>query len=151
MERTLIIIKPDGVKKRIIGDILRRVESNGLTIKAMKMIQLDRRTAGRFYGIHRERPFFHSLIEYMTSGPVVVAALEGGNAVSRLRKLNGNTNPDKADEGTIRRLYGESIEHNVVHGSDSEENGRIETAFYFGSSELEMTGEIEVEEIDVEG
>lgn len=146
MERTLLIIKPDGVRKRLIGEILRRVESSGLTIKAMKMIQLDRKTAGRFYGIHREKPFFHSLIEYMTSGPVVTVALEGSNGVSRLRKLNGNTNPDKADEGTIRRLYGESIEHNVVHGSDSTENGILETAFYFGSAELEMTGEIEIEE-----
>ena len=147
MERTLLIIKPDGVRKRLIGEILRRVESSGLTIKVMKMIQLDRKTAGRFYGIHREKPF-HSLIEYMTSGPVVVVALEGSNGVSRLRKLNGNTNPDKADEGTIRRLYGESIEHNVVHGSDSTENGILETSFYFGSAELEMTGEIKLEEID---
>lgn len=138
MERTLMIIKPDGVRKRLLGEILRRVEGIGLTIKSLRMLQLDRRTARRFYAVHRDRPFFHSLIEYMTSGPVVVAALEGPNAVSRYRNLIGNTNPDKAEEGTIRRLYGESIEHNVVHGSDSTENGIIETSFFFSSAELDM-------------
>ncbi len=133
-----MIIKPDGVKKRLIGEILRRVEGAGLTIKCLKMLQLDRTTAKRFYAVHKEKPFFHGLIEYMTSGPVVVAALEGSNAVSRCRTLIGNTNPDKAEEGTIRRLYGESIEVNTVHGSDSTENGKIETAFFFGTAELEM-------------
>ena len=138
MERTLMIIKPDAVKKRLIGEILRRVEGAGLTIKTVKMLQLDRKTAGRFYAIHREKAFFHSLIEYMTSGPVVVTALEGPNAVTRYRNLIGATNPDKAEEGTIRRLYGESIERNAVHGSDSPENGKIETAFFFNSAELDM-------------
>jgi len=137
-----MIIKPDGVQKKLIGEILRRVEAAGLTIKALKMIQLDRNGAGRFYAVHRERPFFHSLVEYMTSGPVVVIALEGANAVARLRNLNGATDPDKADEGTIRRLYADSIERNVVHGSDSPENGRIETSFFFGTNELEMTNSI---------
>lgn len=145
MERTLMIIKPDGVKRRLIGEILRRVEAAGLTIKAIKMLQLDRKTAGRFYAVHRERPFFHSLVEYMTSGPVVVAALEGSNAVSRYRNLIGATDPDKAEEGSIRRLYGESVERNTVHGSDSPENGKIETAFFFGSAELEMTNNIDLE------
>ena len=138
MERTLMIIKPDGVKKRLIGEILRRVEGIGLTVKSLRMLQLDRRTTRRFYAVHRERPFYHSLIEYMTSGPVVVAALEGPNAVIRYRTLIGDTNPDKAEEGTIRRLYGDSIEHNTVHGSDSTENGKIETTFFFSSAELEM-------------
>jgi nucleoside-diphosphate kinase len=133
-----MIVKPDGVQKRLIGEILRRVEAAGLGIKSLKMLQLDRNAAQRFYGIHRDRPFFHSLVEYMTSGPVVVVALEGVNGVVRLRNLIGNTNPDKAEEGTIRRLYGDSIEHNVVHGSDSPENGRIETSFFFGTAELEM-------------
>jgi len=139
MERTLMIVKPDGVQKRLIGEILRRIESAGLNIKALKMVQLDRNAAGRFYAVHRERPFYHALIEYMTSGPVAVVALEGSNGVARLRSLIGATDPDKAEEGTIRRLYADSIERNVVHGSDSPENGGIETAFFFGTSELEMT------------
>lgn len=138
MERTLAIIKPDGVRKRITGEILKRTDEAGLDIKAIRMIQLDRKTASRFYEIHRERPFFQSLIEFMTSGPVVVIALEGINAVNRWRKLIGATDPRKAEEGTIRRLYGESIETNTVHGSDSPENGRIETSFFFSTSELEM-------------
>lgn len=147
MERTLLIIKPDGVKKRLIGEILRRVEGIGLTIKAMRMLQLDRRTTGRFYLIHRGKNFYHSLIEFMTSGPVVVVGLEGSNAVKRLRDLNGDTDPDKAAEGTIRRLYADNIERNTVHGSDSTENGKIETSFFFGISELEMSGEIEIKEV----
>lgn len=149
MERTLMIIKPDGVEKQLIGEILRRVEGAGLKIKALRMLQLDRRTASRFYAIHRERAFFHGLIEYMTSGPVVVCALEGPNAVKRFRNLIGSTDPDKADEGTIRRLYGESVERNTVHGSDSTENGLIETAFFFGTADLEMTNSSEMEEVDV--
>lgn len=138
MERTLLIIKPDGVSRNLIGEILRQVEGAGLAIKSMLMRQLDRRTAGRFYAVHRERPFYHSLIEYMVSGPVVVVALEGTNAVTRLRALIGATDPDKAEEGTIRRQHGESVERNTVHGSDSTENGVIETGFYFGTSDLEM-------------
>src|SRR4030042_1616250 len=138
MERTLLIIKPDAVARNLIGDILRRVEATDLRIKAMRMTQLDRHTAGRFYAVHRERPFYHSLIEYMVSGPVVITALEGTNAVTRLRNLIGATDPDKAEEGTIRRLYGESVERNSVHGSDSPENGGIETRFFFGTAELEM-------------
>jgi nucleoside-diphosphate kinase len=140
LERTLLIVKPDGVQKHLIGEILRRVEAAGLTIRAMRMLQLDRNAAGRFYAVHRERPFYHSLIEYMTSGPVVTVALEGVNGVVRLRHLIGATDPDKAEEGTIRRLYADSIEHNVVHGSDSPENGQIETSFFFGTCDLEMTG-----------
>ncbi len=146
MEQTLMIIKPDGVEKNLIGEILRRVEGAGLKIKAMKMLQLDRKTARRFYAVHREQPFFHSLIEYMTSGPIVVAALAGPNAVTKYRNLIGETDPDKAEEGTVRRLYGENIERNTVHGSDSPENGIRETAFFFGTAELEMTDRIETEE-----
>ena len=139
MEKTLCIIKPDGVKKNAVGDIVRRVQESGLKVLCLKMLQLDRKTAGRFYEVHKERPFYHSLIEYMTSGPVVVVALEGANAIQRYRDLIGNTNPEKADEGTIRKLYGESIEANTVHGSDSVENGIIETAFFFSSAELNLT------------
>ncbi len=143
-----MIIKPDGVKKHLIGEIIRRVEGAGLTIKALRMLQLDRRTAQRFYDVHSERPFFHSLIEYMTSGPVVVVALEGPNAVTKYRTLIGATDPDKAEEGTIRRLYGESVEKNTVHGSDSTDNGQIETAFFFGSAELTMTDSSNTDEAD---
>lgn len=138
-----MIIKPDGVKKKLIGEILRRVEAAGLQIKSLKMIQLDRATAGRFYAVHKERPFFHSLVEYMTSGPVVVVALEAANGVTRLRTLNGATDPDKAEEGTIRRLYAESIEQNVVHGSDSPENGAIETSFFFSTNEMSLSNSLQ--------
>jgi nucleoside-diphosphate kinase len=138
MEKTLAIIKPDGVQKNVIGDILHRVEESGLVILSIQMLQLDRKTAGRFYEVHRERPFYQSLIEYMTSGPVVVVALEGSNAVNRWRQLIGATDPGKAEKGTIRNKYGESVERNTVHGSDSPENGIIETAFFFSSSELKM-------------
>ena len=138
MEKTLLIVKPDGVRKHVIGDILRRVESSGLIIKALRMVQLDRATAGRFYAVHKEKPFYPNLIEYMTSGPVIPVALEGEDAVNRLRAIIGATNPADAAEGTIRKLYGESIEVNTVHGSDSVENGKIETSFFFSSSELEM-------------
>ncbi|MCF7810192.1 nucleoside-diphosphate kinase [bacterium] len=138
MEKTLAIIKPDGVQRNIIGDILHRVEDSGLVILSIRMLQLDRKTAGRFYEVHRERPFYQSLIEYMTSGPVVVIALEGSNAVNRWRQLIGATDPSKAEKGTIRNKYGESVERNTVHGSDSPENGSIETAFFFSSSELKM-------------
>lgn len=137
-----MIIKPDGVQKHLIGEILRRVESAGLHIKALNMIQLDRGSASRFYAVHRDRPFYHSLVEYMTSGAVVVVALEAANAVTRLRSLIGATDPDKADEGTIRRLYADSIERNVVHGSDSPENGAIETSFFFGSNEMSLTNSL---------
>jgi len=139
LEKTLLIIKPDGVEKRLIGEILRRVEATDLKIMSLRMLRLDRETAGRFYAVHKDKDFYYSLIDYMTSGPVVVAALEGPNAVTRYRALIGDTNPDNAKEGTIRRLYGDSIEKNVVHGSDSPENGKIETSFFFSESELSMT------------
>lgn len=139
LEKTLMIIKPDAVANRHIGEILYRVQKSGLEIKCLKMLSLDRATAGRFYAVHKERPFFHSLVEYMTSGPVVVVALEGDNAVSRYRTLIGATDPQKADEGTIRKLFGISLERNAVHGSDSVENGIIETSFFFSTAELEMT------------
>ena len=141
MERTLLIIKPDGVRKNVIGDILNRVERAGLKIKSLQMLRVDRNTAGRFYAVHRQKPFYQSLLNYMTSGPVIPVALEGENAVKRLRTIIGATNPSDAEEGTIRKLYGESIEVNTVHGSDSVENGNIETSFFFSASELEMTNE----------
>ncbi|MBM3329811.1 MAG: nucleoside-diphosphate kinase [Calditrichaeota bacterium] len=136
MERTLMIVKPDGVSRALTGLVLHRVEESGLTLLAVKKLRLDRATAERFYAVHKERPFYRSLVEYMTSGPVVVAAVAGEDAVTRYRTLIGATDPAKANPGTIRQLYGESIERNVVHGSDSVENGLIETAFFFSAVEM---------------
>lgn len=134
--RTFTIIKPDSVRKGNFGRIISRVESEGFRILGLKKVALSRRQAEGFYAVHRERPFFGSLVEYMTSGPVYVAALERENAVTELRKLMGATDPGKADAGTIRKEFGESIEQNAIHGSDSDENAKIEIAFFFAESEL---------------
>jgi nucleoside-diphosphate kinase len=130
-ERTLLIIKPDSIQQRNIGNILLRVEKEGFHITAMKMLHLTRDQAGDFYAIHRDKPFYNDLLDYITSGPVIVARLERDNAVDKWRQVIGATDPKKAAPGTIRALYGESIERNAVHGSDSVENGRIETDFFF--------------------
>jgi nucleoside-diphosphate kinase len=136
VERTLSIIKPDGVEKNIIGKIVDRFESNGLRIAGMKMLKLSAEEAGKFYEVHRERPFFQELVEYMTSGPVVVMVLEGENAVAKNRELMGATDPKKAAPGTIRADFAESIEANVVHGSDSLENAEREIRFFFADREI---------------
>lgn len=136
MERTLSIIKPDAVKKRVIGKILDRFESNGLNIVAMKKIKLSVKDAQEFYAVHKERPFFKDLVEFMTSGPVVVSVLEGENAVRKNRDLMGATNPQEAKVGTIRRDFAENIDANAVHGSDSLENAKIEIEFFFKNDEL---------------
>lgn len=136
MERTLSIIKPDAVKKRVIGKILDRFESNGLSIVAMKKIKLSVKDAQEFYAVHKERPFFKDLVEFMTSGPVVVSVLEGENAVRKNRDLMGATNPQEAKVGTIRRDFAENIDANAVHGSDSLENAKIEIEFFFKDDEL---------------
>ncbi|NPA27919.1 MAG: nucleoside-diphosphate kinase [Epsilonproteobacteria bacterium] len=136
MERTLSIIKPDGVEKNIIGKIFDRFESNGLKIVACKMLKLSKEDAQKFYEVHKERPFFNDLVEYMTSGPVVVSVLEGENAVAKNRELMGATNPKEAEPGTIRADFAESIEANVVHGSDSLENAQKEIAFFFAQREI---------------
>jgi nucleoside-diphosphate kinase len=136
MERTLLIVKPDAVEANNIGNILKMVEDAGFTIKAMRMTRLTRDQAARFYAVHKERPFFESLCTYMTSGKIVPVALERENAVSGLRELLGDTDSTKAVPGTIRNLYGTSLERNAAHGSDSVENGKIETAFFFGESEF---------------
>lgn len=136
MERTLSIIKPDAVKKRVIGKILDRFESNGLNIVAMKKIKLSVKDAQEFYAVHKERPFFKDLVEFMTSGPVVVSVLEGENAVRKNRDLMGATNPQEAKVGTIRRDFAENIDANAVHGSDSLENAKIEIEFFFKDDEL---------------
>ena len=136
MEQTLSIIKPDAVKKGVIGKIVDRFESNGLRIAAMKKIQLDSKVAGEFYAIHAERPFFGELVEFMTSGPVVVMVLEGENAMSKNRDLMGATNPKEAAAGTIRADFAESIDANAVHGSDSLENAANEIQFFFSKEEV---------------
>jgi len=136
MEQTLSIIKPDAVKKGVIGKILDRFESNGLRIAAIKKLQLTKEQAGEFYAVHKDRPFFGELVEFMTSGPVVVSVLEGENAVAKNRELMGATNPKEAAPGTIRADFAESIDANAVHGSDSLENAAIEIAFFFAKSEI---------------
>ncbi len=136
MERTLSIIKPDAVAKNVIGKIIDRFESNGLRIAAMKKVQLTKDDAAKFYEVHKERPFFNDLVEYMTSGPVVVMVLEGENAVAKNRELMGATNPKEAAPGTIRADFAQSIEANAVHGSDSLENADKEIRFFFAQREI---------------
>ncbi|MEL1077890.1 nucleoside-diphosphate kinase [Campylobacter coli] len=136
MEKTLSIIKPDAVKKGVIGKILDRFESNGLRIAAMKKVQLSKEQAEAFYAVHKERPFFKDLVEFMISGPVLVSVLEGEGAVLKNRDLMGATNPKEAQPGTIRADFAESIDANAVHGSDSLENAKIEIEFFFKSNEI---------------
>ena len=136
LERTLSIVKPDGVNKNVIGDVYQRFEKAGLRIVGARMLCLSQANAEAFYGIHRERPFFKDLVKYMTSGPVMVQVLEGDNAVARNRDIMGATDPKKAAPGTIRADLADSIEANVVHGSDSLENAAREIAFFFSETEL---------------
>jgi nucleoside-diphosphate kinase len=132
MERTLSIIKPDGVEKHIIGEIYKRFEQASLTIVEAKMVRLSKEQAEEFYAVHKDRPFFNDLVDYMTSGPVMVQVLEGDSAISLNRELMGATNPDEADEGTIRKDFATSIEQNIVHGSDGSDTAREEINFFFG-------------------
>lgn len=134
--KTIAIIKPDAVAKNVIGEIVSKITQAGFKINGIKLIKLSERQAGAFYEIHKERPFYGELIEYMTSGPVVPISLEKENAVEDFRKLIGATNPAEAEDGTIRKLYGAGIEANAIHGSDSDENATIETNFFFSRSEL---------------
>ena len=135
-QRTLAILKPDCVRKGLIGEVIRRIQEAGFTIKAMKMTRLTRETAGGFYAVHRGRPFFDELTTFMSSGPCVPIVLEKENAIADFRELIGATNPAEAREGTVRKDYADSIGENIVHGSDSEENGKIEAAYFFPESEL---------------
>ena len=135
-ERTFTIIKPDSVENGNTGAIMAHLEREGFSILAGRMLRLSTAQAEGFYAVHRERPFYQDLVAYMTSGPVWVLALERENAVRHLREVMGATDPLKADEGTIRKLYGESIERNAIHGSDSPENAAIELAFFFPTVEL---------------
>ncbi len=136
VERTLSIIKPDAVGKNIIGKIYSRFETNGLQIVASKMLRLSDEVAGGFYAEHRERPFFAPLIEFMTSGPVMVQVLEGEDAIAKNRELMGATNPQEAAEGTIRADFASSIDANAVHGSDSPESAVREIAYFFAASDI---------------
>jgi nucleoside-diphosphate kinase len=136
VERTLSIIKPDATRRNLTGKINAMFEAGGLRIIAQKRLQLSRAQAEAFYGVHRERPFFKSLCDFMTSGPVVVQVLEGSNAVARNREIMGATNPANAAEGTVRKTFAESIEANSVHGSDSAENAANEIAFFFAGIEI---------------
>ncbi|WP_334131605.1 nucleoside-diphosphate kinase [Silanimonas lenta] len=136
IERTISIIKPDAVAKNVIGKIYSRFEEAGLKIVAAKMKQLSRKEAEGFYAVHKERPFFNALVEFMTSGPVMIQVLEGENAVARNRELMGATNPKDAAPGTIRADFAQSIDANAVHGSDSLENAAIEIAYFFSATEL---------------
>jgi nucleoside-diphosphate kinase len=131
IERTLSIIKPDAVAKNVIGQIYSRFEGAGLKVIAARMTWLSEQEAGQFYAVHKERPFFKDLVQFMTSGPVMIQALEGENAIAKNRELMGATDPKKADKGTIRADFAESIDANAVHGSDAPETAAVEVAFFF--------------------
>jgi len=134
-QQTLAIIKPDGVARNLIGEIIGRIEAHGLRIQAMKMIHLSKTQAEAFYAVHRERPFFQSLTDFMSEGPVVSMILSGENAIQEWRDLMGATDPVKAAPGTIRRDFGQSIERNTTHGSDGQETAAFETAYFFSQIE----------------
>ena len=136
MERTLAIIKPDGVARGLIGKVIERLEQNNLKITAMKMLHMTKAQAEGFYAVHKERPFFRSLTEFMSSGTVVVMVLEGENAIARYRELMGATDYRQAAEGTIRKDFATDIEKNIVHGSDSPYTAAFETGYFFNSSEI---------------
>ena len=136
VERTLSIIKPDAVAKNVIGEIYTRFEKAGLQIVAARMMHLSSEQAGEFYAVHKERPFFNDLVEFMTSGPVLVQALEGEGAIAKNREVMGATNPAEADAGTIRADFAASIDENAVHGSDAPETAAQEIAFFFGDDQV---------------
>jgi nucleoside-diphosphate kinase len=136
MERTLSIIKPDGVQHGIIGEVIRRLEDNDIRIIAMKMLRMNKDQAEGFYAVHKERPFFDSLTDFMTSGPVVVMVLEGANVIAKYRELMGATNYQEAAEGTIRRDFATDIEKNIVHGSDAPETAAFEIGYFFNRFEI---------------
>jgi len=136
MERTLSIIKPDGVKRGVIGEVVKRLEESRINIVAMKMIYMTKQQAEGFYAVHRERPFFGSLTDFMSSGPAVVMVLEGEGVIAQYRKLMGATNFEEAEEGTIRKDFATDIEKNVVHGSDAPETAAFEINYFFNSFEI---------------
>ena len=136
LERTFSIVKPDGVARNLIGEVVRRFEKAGLTVIAQRMTHLSQREAEQFYAVHKARPFFNDLVKYMTSGPVVVQVLEGENAIAKNREIMGATDPKKAAPGTIRADFAESIEANTVHGSDAPETAAKEIAYFFRETEI---------------
>jgi len=136
LERTLTIIKPDAVRKNAIGSIIEQFERNSFRILAMKLLEISKHQAEQFYAVHAHRPFYNSLTNFMSSGPIVVLALEKENAIQDLRKLMGSTNPADAAEGTIRKKWATSIEQNAIHGSDAEETARFELSYFFAGFEL---------------
>lgn len=136
IERTLAIVKPDGVRKNIVGEVIRRIQEAGFTVRAMKMIRMSKQEAEGFYAVHKGRPFFEELTTFMSSGPCVPIVLEKENAIADYRELIGATNPAEASEGTIRRDFADSVGENVVHGSDSVENGRLEANYFFPEHEI---------------
>jgi len=135
-ERTLSIIKPDGVSRNLIGEVIKRLEAEGIEIMAMKMIKMSKDQAKGFYSVHEGKPFFESVTDFMSSGPSVVMVLEGNDVIKRYRKLMGATNYKEAEEGTIRREFATDIEKNIVHGSDSEENAQFEISYFFNALEI---------------
>lgn len=136
VERTLSIVKPDGVRKNVVGEVIRRFEKEGLRIVALKMTRLDAAGASGFYHVHRERPFFGSLVKFMTSGPIVPMIVEGEDAIATVRRVMGATDPAKAEPGTIRKEFAGSIEDNIVHGSDAATTAAFETAYFFSALEI---------------
>ena len=136
MERTLSLIKPDGVALNIIGEVIKRFESESISVAAMKMVRLSQKEAETFYGVHKEKPFFNELVNFMVSGPIVALVLEGDNAIKKNRELMGATNFKEAAEGTIRRDYATSIDHNIVHGSDAPETAAFEIECFFKEEEI---------------
>ena len=136
MEKTLSIVKPDGVEKNVIGEVIRRFESKDIKVVGIKMVKLSKEQAEGFYAVHKERPFFGSLTDFMSSGPCVLMVLEGENVIPRARKIMGATNPEEADNGTIRKDFASDIEHNIVHGSDSHESADYEINYFFNQLEI---------------
>lgn len=136
MANTLGIIKPDGVRRKLIGRVIERIEREGLVVRGLKVLRLSRDRAQKFYAVHEGKPFYNGLVEFMTSGPIVVMAIGGHDAINRWRTLMGATDPAKATYNTLRREFGTSVEKNVVHGSDSEANARTEIAFFFSDDEI---------------
>jgi nucleoside-diphosphate kinase len=137
LERTLSIVKPDGVAKNLIGEVIGRFEKEGLRVVGLKMVRMTKAQAQGFYAVHKEKPFFESLTDFMSSGPAVVMVLEGEEAIARTRRVMGATNPKDAQPGTIRRQFADNVEQNIVHGSDSPENARVEIAYFFNALELQ--------------
>jgi len=136
MERSLVLVKPDAMERGLAGAILARLQADGLHLAALKMLHLDRATAERHYAVHKDKPFFKDLVDYITSTPIVAAVFTGDDAIARIRKIMGATNPEKADPGTIRKDYGLDLQRNSTHASDSPENGEIELAIYFTPDEI---------------